>query len=299
MNLPVTPAPTSPGGVEAPVNNDVAKSSSPAALEKYEVKINGQVKSLTLQELKLAASKAEGAEKRFQEASEMQKQHQALKEALSSRDVRKLASHLGVDVKEARAMMEDSLIPLHLEESMTPEEKAQYEKDKRLKEYEERDLSEKEKREKEKASKEAAEYRQQFEGELYTELKKVGMLQDPYFGIQVSQYMLGAVQQGYDIEVSEAVAFVKNKFQEDTIKVIKDMGIEGLKKYLPKDLLKQLREADVKAVKETESAFTTSKTFDGVGRKILESNSADTKSPRMKSSEFFTKLRESQPRKKR
>lgn len=259
---------------------------TPQQAERYEIKVAGQTKSLTLAELKQMASKSEGAEQKFQKASELEKQNKALHDAFKSKDVRKLAATLGVDVKEARELMMDSLVPLELEDAMSPEEKTQYERDKKLKEYEDRDLTEKEKRDKERQDKELVKHREQFDNDMYAALESVGMLRDPYFGTQVAQVMLNALSDDVDISASEAVEIVKDRFESDTKNLFGKMSLDDIKKYLPADLLKKLRESDVKAIKDVQSKFTSTQ----VGETKKDSSSG--KKEQIKMSQYFRNIRE-------
>jgi len=89
--------------------------------ENYEVKIGGETKLLTLDELKEYASKSAGADKLMREAAEMRKGAASgieIKEAfekvmksdnVDTSDIRKLAGVLGVDQEEMVKMFNDEL----------------------------------------------------------------------------------------------------------------------------------------------------------------------------------------------
>ena len=282
MNAPVTPAIVSP--VNAVGESPSAPTQTPV-VEKHSLKVNGQVREVTLAELKQLASKASGSEERFNKASEIEKQSKELRDAFSSKDVKKLAASLGMAVGDVRAMLEDSLVPLIEEELLSPDERERQAKDRRLKEYEDRDLSEKEKREKAQHAREVQQMREQFDSDLASSLDKHGYANDPFIGGQVAQYLMSSLQEGYEISCDEATEIVVEKYQSDLLKQLSKFTPEQLKKHLPKDLHKALRESDVKSVKDAESIFTTS------SKGVTTDKSTKPTEPKLSIKQAFEQLR--------
>jgi len=108
----------------ASTNQAAPQAQSPAqnaSSEKHRVKVEGQERELTLDELKRDYQLREASNKRFQEASQKEKRAQPIIDALEKKEFRKLLQH--VPEAEFKAFMEDYLLEKYDYDALPEHEK--------------------------------------------------------------------------------------------------------------------------------------------------------------------------------
>lgn len=243
--------PTKVGGQGSPVNPPI-----PEAEQRHKIKINNQERELSTTELKALASKAGGAEEKFQKASQLEKKASAILESVKGKQLTQTLLKEGYSKQDIRSMLEAELTPFIEEELMSPEQREKKELSERLKRFEEQDQAAKNA---ELTAKEQAQLNAEMarlNDEFLGALEKVNLPRNPFLGKMVAQMMLGAEKNGYSMSAHEAAQLVNESFQKDVGHMFSNMDINKIKQFLGKDTLSKLRADDVKAVQDAESPFT-------------------------------------------
>lgn len=270
---------------QATASSPKTEPTTPKVEEKFKIKVNNQERELSLAELKNLASKAAGADEKFQKAAQVEKKAKELLDSVKGKQLAKVLQSEGMTKAEIRQYLEDQLVPFVEEDLLSPEERQKRELENELKRYKEEEDSKKKeeltKRQQEELQRELVKLEEEF-GQA---LNQVDLPRDPYLGKQISQVMLGAEKNGYEISALEAAEIVKEQYLRNTRETLGKFEINKLKEYLGKDILSKLREDDVKAVKDAERPFTKQTKTPAVKQ------DSEKPSDKKLAPEFFNKLR--------
>lgn len=240
--------------------------------EMVDVTVNGKKEKVTMDDLKRSYSLDTASRQRFTEAEKKFKEAEQLKNAFSSKDISTLRSAGWTDdeieEKAAQFIINQAKI-----KSMTPEQKAQLDKEeeysKLKKEKDDREESEKQKVQKDLQEREAALYQKSF----LSDIKKINNgnktwldLNDPIILSQITNDVITAIKKhNYDMPVLEAVRRLEEKYKGGSVKKeylkqllknnIKDIDDSDLDAFLEKGA-KGIREKSVEAIKRAEAPFS-------------------------------------------
>lgn len=220
----------------------------------FEVVIDGESMTLTLEELKAGYQKAKSSAKRYQEASEERKR--AAEEKREAEEFRqKLLKNplhalleAGVDTKAIRNHYETAVWEMLQQDRMTPEQKdeakakQEFETEKQRIAREKAEIEAwKKERDMEREAAEVRKHEESYARQIGDALTKHGLPQTPEIVSKMASYMAQALEHGYDLSVEEAAAMYK----EET-----DQGLKSLlKKYSPDQLMALLGEDGMKALR--------------------------------------------------
>lgn len=212
----------------------------------YVVKIDGEEREITEEELLRGYRMRESSDKRFQEAAEMRKQAEQLQELMKT-DPAKAMKQLGLD---PRQFSEEYISRLLEEQMMTPEEKELAELRRERDELHKAKLAEEESKKQSEydanTQKQAAEYKRQIE-EVITEHKL------PHTPTTINRLALH-MEQSYmkgntEITAKDVVADVKAELDHDLKSRIEASSIEDIIGVLGEDFIKKVRAYDTGRLK--------------------------------------------------
>lgn len=197
--------------------------------------------------------KARGADKRFKEAAGIRQQAETflsmLKDPVTLKKVL-TDPRIGVDLKK---FAEDYVWEQIQESQMTPEQKAQRDKDR---EYEamkaEKDKGELTKAEQAKAERQA-QHEANYEKTILKALEVKGVPKDQVTVMKMADYMIAAVQKGYDLSAEEIADMVKNDTGSYLKAYTSAMNEDQLLEFLGDDIAEKVRKADLKKLRSPTS----------------------------------------------
>lgn len=197
--------------------------------------------------------KSRGADKRFKEAAAFRQQAETFFSMLKDpAQLEKVLAdpRIGVDVKK----WAEEYVWKQIEESqLTPEQKAQRDKDRdyeRLKRQEDDEKLTKVEREKQQRQ---AGYESNYEKTIMKALELKGVPKDQYTVMKMADYMIAAVKKGYDLSPDEVADLVKQDnahyFKAHTSEMNEDQFLE----FLGEQSAEKLRKADLKRLRSPTS----------------------------------------------
>jgi len=228
----------------APVNSQPAE-------KLYEVVVDGKNQKVTEKELLKGYSHGSAASKRMQEAAELTKTSQGVFDVLNnSRDLKgflALAETLGVDYK--KYAQELVLQDLHYE-SLTPQER-------RLHDLENENSSFKSKAEKQKEAEEKKEHEISYEkaatqiDENFTDFFQSIKVKPDYATVaRMAELCMADLKNDRDFDLAKAYQKVQSEDAKRAPSILEKLIASG---KIPPELLKQIRDYDLKELKKTRS----------------------------------------------
>lgn len=216
--------------------------------------------------------------KRAQEYAQLEKEiRQLITEG--TKNPRKLLKELSIDERElARQIIEQEIENAQ----KTPEqlEKEKIEEELRsLKEEREREKQDFERKEFERLQEQAYE---KYDQQMTAALEKSSLPKEPYVIKKIADYMLVALQQGYDVSAEDVIPLVKQELEKDIQTLIGAMPDEALEQFLGKQRLANFRKKNLAKAKEAATVSSAKAVKDTGGK-------SSTKEPEKKLTfkEFF------------
>lgn len=204
----------------APVETNIApevpaeEAQTPAEKKLYRVKIDNNELDVDEDELLRGYQMSKAAQKRFQEAAQMNKRAEDFITMLK-KDPKSVLSHpdIGVDLK---SFAEQYLNELYEEAQLSPQEKQYREMQQRLQEYE----AEKQRKEQEEyennLSVQAQRYAEDYQRQFTEVLSSSGLPKTEYTVARLAHYMQQALQAGYDdVTPKDVISLVKSDYLTD------------------------------------------------------------------------------------
>ena len=237
---------------------------------KHKVKVNGKELEVTLDDLKRSYGLDKASHQRFNEAVEKLKEAENIKKMLSSKNIEILKNNGWTD-EEIEEQAAEYLIKLSKDKSLTPEQRAQKERDEEYlrlkKEKEDREKYEKDNIKRLNEEKEAKEYQTEFLIGVEKADKQTWLdLKDPIIMSHIVHDVSTSIRDyKYDMPVLEAVRRLEQKMEKkDTFKKdylrkmikksINDIDDSELDAFLERGV-KGIKEKSVEAIKKAEAPF--------------------------------------------
>lgn len=232
---------------------DLKSADTQAALEELaednmnrvvKIKVNGQVKTLTVKEALKLAEKGEGADQKFQEAAKIQGAARKLAQ-LAKDDPESFMRQWGIDPDQ----YSQARLAQKLEREMMTEEQrelADLRSEKALRDKETKLKEEQDKQSAEQTRMQAAD--KQLRGEFMKAWEASGLPAHPTFGVDIAREMIRAQANGSDLTPSEAAAKVKEAWITHAGNIFEQMDAQAIHQMLPKSVLTKLREFEVQRV---------------------------------------------------
>lgn len=209
------------------------------------VKINGETKEMPLREAIKLNQLESASHAKMNEAAKLMKQVQGIIKMAKS-NPKEFLKETGIDPYDfAEATLAEKFEMMNL----TPEQKELMEYKQKLKSYEEKEANDRKAREQEQLSAMEAQESQKLDLEIGEAWKESGLPKTKYMVAQIAARMLSASRQGLkDFTAKDAAASVKEEFKMSAREVFSQMDAEAIQETLGKDVLKKLRDADLKRV---------------------------------------------------
>ncbi len=211
---------------------------------KHRIKVDGQEQEIDHDELLRDYQTKAASQKRFQEASQKEKQAQQILSALESGDVKFIESKIGK--ARAKELFENYLIEDLEYQQLSPAEK-------RALELENENKTLKQKQEEEKKAQEEKEYQSTLErahrdldNEVHQALQSLGKKPTPRMAMRVVDEML--IRQKQKISAKDASEFALKGIHADITEYLPGLSVEELRQVLPQEVIDRLREDEVAKV---------------------------------------------------
>lgn len=228
----------------------------------YELKIDGEVVQVTLDEMTALAQKGKASTKKFQEAAQLQKQIAAEKAAIQAalqgkpEDLFALKMKAGNMSKDQyREWVIQQALQIAEEEEMSPEEREREEMRRRLEEYERKEKEAEEAKKNQAFEAEKEKYREEFSSQIMDAINNGGLEPDPLTIRKVASVLESSI--GVDgqmsISVADAVEYVKEQDGSALINYINSLDEDKLMKVLGNDRLGKLRAKDISKLQNPEA----------------------------------------------
>lgn len=184
--------------------------------------------------------------KRAQEYAQLEKE---IKELITegTKNPRKLLKELNIDERElARQIIEQEIENSQKSPEQLEKERIEQEL-KSLKEEREREKQQFEQKEFERLQEQAYE---KYDQQMTMALEKSNLPKEPYVVKKIADYMLVALQEGYDVSADDVIPLVKQELEKDIQTLIGAMPDEALEQFLGKQRLANFRKKNLAKAKE-------------------------------------------------
>ncbi len=216
----------------------------------FEVTIDGKKMSLTEQQLIAYASKGHVADKKFQEASEMKKSADKIKQR-ALKDPMGAIIDLGVSEDQLREAMESYYNRKYIEpETLTPEQRELTRFREEAKQREEEAKLAKEKEEQDSIEKMTTQHREVFQKQIISALEASGLPKTPFFAARMAFHMQENLRNGWEAPQELIVEQVKQE-HNSIFKQIVDLPAEDAIKVLGDDFVNKIRMHDLQKLRES------------------------------------------------
>jgi hypothetical protein len=184
--------------------------------------------------------------KRAQEYAQLEKEiRQMITEG--TKNPRKLLKELNIDERElARQIIEQEIENSQKSPEQLERERLEMEL-RSLKEEREREKSDLERKEFERLQEQAYE---RYDNQMSVALEKSELPKEPYVIKKMADYMLAALQEGYDVTPDDIVPLVKEELRKDLQSLVGAMPDEALEQFLGKERLNSFRKKNLAKAKE-------------------------------------------------
>jgi hypothetical protein len=223
---------------------------APAAPERHKLKVNGQEREYTIDELKTMAAKAGGADEMFRQSAAMRKEKQELEEKLK-KDPYFFVKHpeYGPSIRKA---VEDAIYEEIDMQKLSPAERRVKELEREKAEREKDDMTAKEKREAEQQHQLREKFAVEIDRQITDALSKSDLPKTPNTVSRMAAYMKYAVQNDIPVTQEDMVCVVYEDYMQEfkaLMSAVKDD--DALERFFDPDTRKRLRELDLKALRTT------------------------------------------------
>jgi hypothetical protein len=220
-------------------------------IRKHKLKINGQEREYTEEEVIRKAQLSEAADEKFKSASEKMQQMERFIEALKT-NPKAVLSHpdLGINMRQ---LAEDYLTEEVKRDLMSPEERELNE----LREFKRKQDEASERSKKEQLTKAQHEQmqalqqrqRENFDNQISDVLKKSNLPKTAETVKRVAEVLYSAVSKGYELDVATAVDLVKENYIGGIQSLVGNLDGDALLSILGNDIAKKIRQHDLNRLK--------------------------------------------------
>jgi len=234
------------------------KDMTPTERKIWKLKVDGEefdFDATDEEAVKREIMKARGSNKRFETAAQLRKEAETAFEMLKDpAQLKRILSdpRVGVDVKKFAEDVVWEQIQAQQREAewkLDPAKKTQWEREQRLAEFEEREAAAQAAGQTRQQSEAQARYETSYETKIVAALEIGGIPKTPAAVARMAEYMMKAVEQGYDLSAEEIVQQVKQDYLSDLTSVLGNADGEQLLALLGEANAEKLRKADLKRLK--------------------------------------------------
>jgi hypothetical protein len=204
--------------------------------------------------------------KRAQEYAQLEKEiRQLITEG--TKNPRKLLKELSIDERElARQIIEQEIENAQKTPEQLEREKIEEEL-RALKEEREQEKQNFEKKEFERLQEQAYE---KYDQQMTAALESSNLPKEPYVVKKIADYMLVALQEGYDVSAEDVIPLVKQELEKDIQTLINAMPDEALEQFLGKQRLANFRKKNLAKAKEAVAVSSAKAVKDTGGKTTVK-----------------------------
>lgn len=245
-----TDAAPTPGVAEkSQVTNEMPANSPPPKVEKkkFKYKADGAEVEEELDEAEISnrLSLAKAAQKRMQEAANVQRQTKAFYEALQKDPLSVLTDPKVMGSEKFQQLAEKFLSQKLAEQMLTPEERAMREKEERLAKYEQEEARRNEEANQAKARQLEEHYARQYEQTIITALQSSNLPKNPFTVKRMAERMQKNIQHGLDMEPAQLAQLVKEDYQSELKALVGNADPEAILGIFGEELSNKIRKHDL------------------------------------------------------
>jgi len=249
----VSSAPEAGNNIEAAGGNaqgakTQAKAAAPQATEapkRYVVKVDGKETEVDEKELIKSYQLAKTSYQRMAEANKAKQEAEGLLKQVEE-DPLKFLQHRNKNVREAA---EKFLYEELKKEQMSPEQRKLAEYEQKLAAIEKEKEEARTQEESKKFQEEQQRYAQELDKQLTDALNKANLPKKAHTISRIAYIMESALSNGIDLSVDEAIDYYNNIYSNDIKEYISTLKGDSLLSFLGKDILNEIRRADVGRIK--------------------------------------------------
>jgi hypothetical protein len=245
-------ADSAPGVAEkSQVTNELPANSPPQPpkpeKKKFKYKADGADVEEELDEAEVGnrLSLAKAAQKRMQEAANVQRQTKAFYEALQKDPLSVLTDPKIMGSEKFQQLAEQFLSKKLAEQMLTPEERVQQEKEARLAKYEQEEVKRNEEANQAKAKQLEDHYAKQYEQTIMTALQSSSLPKNPFTVKRMAELMQKNIRHGLDLEPQALAQLVKEDYQAELRHLISGANPEAILGMFGEDLSNKIRKHDL------------------------------------------------------
>lgn len=237
---------------EGKAPEDPPKDMTPAEKKIWKLKADGEEFEFDASDdevVKREIMKARGAQKKFESAAEMKKQAEQFLGMLKSPDsLRKVLEdpRIGIDLKK---FAEEYVWEQIQESQLTPEQKVQRDRERKLAEYEARDAKEAEEKQTHAQREKQAQFESSYEAKITKALETGGIPKTHATVSRMADYLYKAVEHGLDLSPEDLVQQVRQDYLNDLGAVLGAADGDQLLALIGDANAEKLRKADLKRLK--------------------------------------------------
>lgn len=254
VSAPVNTAPESIPAV--PMTGNDSKTPSEAtqkveAPQTYEVKVNGQIRKYTLDQLMSKASLGEAATERFEQAKQLTQKSQKFQENIKKDFLKALQDpELGLSKDQIKERFEHWYKENYIDpEVMSPEQKELAELKRWRKEREAEEAERNELAQKEQETLMDSQTRETVQQEIIKALETSGLPKTRETVARMAFYMKQNLMRGYDAPMELVVQQVKESVSQNWEQYFKDATVEQWVSIIGEEGIKKLRQYDLERLK--------------------------------------------------
>lgn len=212
----------------------------------YKVKVDGQEREVSEDDLIKNYSLGQGAQKRMEEAA-MSKKEAAEIMRLFKNNPKAAMQHLGID---ARKFAEQTINDEMREAMMDPKDREIRDWKTKAETFENERRQAQETYEKEQAEAEINRHAQSIQGEIINVLETAGLPKTERTIGRIVYYMQSALQAGYNVMPKDVIDQVKADYRHDINSMLGGLPEEVLETFLGQDMVRKIAKTTVKAEKK-------------------------------------------------
>lgn len=229
-----------------PVESTAAVENTPAPAEprKLKAKVDGQEVEIDEQEAIRDYERRAASHKRFEEAAKIRKEAEEILN-LPKKDLRKFLREQGVTMDA----LTDILAKEIEESSLSPEQRAQMEREAKLQEYEERDRKAEQEKEAEKDAEQDQKNKAHFDKKVFEALKDTGLSKDPYTVRSAALFIKSCLKAGFEPDADEIREAIEGRVQNDYKSQVTSRKGKDLIEWLGEDTVNEIRRYDLERLR--------------------------------------------------
>ena len=204
---------------------------------------------LSDEEVASKLSLARAANKRMSEAATSRKQVDAFVQALKDDPMSVLENEQIMGSKKFRDIAEKFLLKQIEEESLTPAERAQAERERKLTEYERREQEQKQVESAAEAKRLEEHYTAEYEKTIIESLTSSNLPKTPYTVARMAKLMQTNLKNGYDLTSAQLASMVREDYNKEIKGVVNGMSAEQMIAMFGQDVADNIRKHDLEKFK--------------------------------------------------